>query len=29
MDFLFFFLGLGSVIAAITYIKKSTPNSQH
>ncbi len=29
MDFLFFFAGLFSVIAALLVIKKSSPNSQH
>ena len=29
MDFLFFFLGVGAVAAALTYIKRSTPNPSH
>lgn len=29
MDFAFFFIGLIAVIAAITYIKKSSPNATH
>ena len=29
MDFLFFFIGLISVICALTYLKKSSPNRPH
>ena len=29
MDFLFFFIGLISVICALTYIKKTSPNKHH
>jgi len=29
MDFLFFFLGVGAVAAALTYLKKTNPNPSH
>ncbi len=29
MDFLFFFVGIISVICALTYIKKTSPNRHH
>ncbi len=29
MDFIFFFLGLGSVLAGLYYIKTTTPNKAH
>lgn len=29
MDFFFFFIGIVSVICALTYIKKTSPNKHH
>ena len=29
MDFLFFFIGIVSVVCALTYIKKTSPNKHH
>jgi hypothetical protein len=29
MDFLFFFLGVGAVICALTFLKVTSPNKKH